>query len=247
MASVDLRTFVFLDRMQPQFASLIATIAQGYLPVAGQAALWVEIAPGVQINRITDIALKRTKVTPSVQVVERAFGILEGKGLSYAVIGGLAAAVHGFVRPTVDVDLVLLVPKVGMPGLFEAFASSGFEVDLPKATRELSQDGFTSIACGRVDVDLIVPILPFYKEVLDRAQGKEVAGKRIRFTDPEGLLLMKMIAFRDEDLKDVKAVLAAQSGKVDLGWVRSRLEPLCHPQDGKMAFWEESVARYHSA
>ena len=77
MATVDLRTYVFLDRMQPQFASLIATIAQGYLPLAGQAALWVEIAPGVQINRVTDIALKRTKVTPGVQVVERAFGTLE--------------------------------------------------------------------------------------------------------------------------------------------------------------------------
>jgi len=41
------------------------------------ASLWVEIAPGIAINRITDTALKSTSVVPAVQVVERAFGLLE--------------------------------------------------------------------------------------------------------------------------------------------------------------------------
>jgi hypothetical protein len=74
---VQLRTYTFLDSMQPQFASFVASTARGYLPVRGQAALYVEIAPGIAINRVTDIALKKTKVRPAVQVVERAFGLLE--------------------------------------------------------------------------------------------------------------------------------------------------------------------------
>ena len=74
---VQLRAFSFLDSMQPQFASFVASTARGYLPVKGQAALYVEIAPGIAINRVTDIALKRTSVRPAVQVVERAFGLLE--------------------------------------------------------------------------------------------------------------------------------------------------------------------------
>ena len=74
---VQLRTYTFLDSMQPQFASFVASTARGYLPVRGQAALYVEIAPGIAINRVTDIALKRTQVRPAVQVVERAFGLLE--------------------------------------------------------------------------------------------------------------------------------------------------------------------------
>lgn len=74
---VQLRAFTFLDSMQPQFASFVASTARGYLPVRGQAALYVEIAPGIAINRVTDIALKRTSVRPAVQVVERAFGLLE--------------------------------------------------------------------------------------------------------------------------------------------------------------------------
>ena len=74
---VQLRAFTFLDSMQPQFASFVASTARGYLPVRGQAALYVEIAPGIAINRVTDIALKKTSVRPAVQVVERAFGLLE--------------------------------------------------------------------------------------------------------------------------------------------------------------------------
>jgi hypothetical protein len=76
-SSVQLRTYVFLDSMQPQFASFVATTARGYLPVAGQAALFVEVQPGIAINRITDVALKTTDVVPAMQVVERSFGLLE--------------------------------------------------------------------------------------------------------------------------------------------------------------------------
>jgi hypothetical protein len=74
---VQLRAYTFLDSMQPQFASFVASTAKGYLPIRGQAALYVEIAPGIAINRVTDIALKGTSVRPAVQVVERSFGLLE--------------------------------------------------------------------------------------------------------------------------------------------------------------------------
>jgi len=74
---VDLRAYVFLDSLQPQFASFQATVAQGFLPKQGQASLMVEISPGIEINRITDIALKSTNVTPGMQIVERLYGMLE--------------------------------------------------------------------------------------------------------------------------------------------------------------------------
>jgi hypothetical protein len=87
MASgVQLRTYVFLDSMQPQFASFVATTARGYLPVAGQAALFVEVQPGIAINRITDVALKTTDVAPAMQVVERSFGLLEVHSESQAEV-----------------------------------------------------------------------------------------------------------------------------------------------------------------
>jgi hypothetical protein len=77
MEKVQLRTYVFIDNMQPQFAAYSATSAQGYLPVEGQAALYVEISPGMEINRVMDIALKNTNVTPAELIVERQYGMLE--------------------------------------------------------------------------------------------------------------------------------------------------------------------------
>lgn len=81
---VDLRAYVFLDSLQPQFASFQATVAQGFLPKQGQASLMVEISPGIEINRITDIALKSTNVTPGMQIVERLYGMLEVHSQSQA-------------------------------------------------------------------------------------------------------------------------------------------------------------------
>jgi len=77
MADVTLRTYVFLDSLQPQLAAFIGTTARGFLPVAGDASMFIETAPGLVINRITDVALKATSATPAIMVVERAFGLLE--------------------------------------------------------------------------------------------------------------------------------------------------------------------------
>ena len=74
---IDLRAYVILDSLQSQFASFQATISKGYLPKVGQASLFVEIAPGMAINHLTDVALKSTDVTPGMQIVERHYGMLE--------------------------------------------------------------------------------------------------------------------------------------------------------------------------
>jgi len=74
---IDLRTFILLDSLQEQLASYIGSTAKGFLPVPGVASLFVEIAPGLAINQVTDVALKATTCQPAVQIVERAYGLLE--------------------------------------------------------------------------------------------------------------------------------------------------------------------------
>lgn len=83
-SNVELRAYAFLDSLQPQYAAFLGTIAQGFLPLAGDASLWVEIAPGIEINRLTDVALKSTRVRPGMQIVERYFGLLEVHSQSQA-------------------------------------------------------------------------------------------------------------------------------------------------------------------
>jgi hypothetical protein len=74
---VELRSYVYLDKLQPQHAAYIGTVALGFLPLPGDASLWIEISPGIEINRITDVALKSAVVRPGVQFVERLYGLLE--------------------------------------------------------------------------------------------------------------------------------------------------------------------------
>ncbi len=84
MADIDLRSYVFLDSLQPQYAAFLGTIAQGFLPLAGDASLFVEVSPGIEINRLTDVALKATRVRPGMQIVERYYGLLEVHSKSQA-------------------------------------------------------------------------------------------------------------------------------------------------------------------
>ena len=115
MADVTLRTYVFLDALQPQLAAFIGTTARGFLPVPYDASMLIETAPGLIINRITDVALKATQATPAIMVVERAFGLLEfhhrDKGqvmnAGEAVLAYLGLAESDRIKPRVVSDQVI--------------------------------------------------------------------------------------------------------------------------------------------
>ncbi len=74
---LTLRGYCYIDSLQPHLASFIGTTAKGFLPVPGQASLWIETAPGMVINTLTDVALKATDCMPAIQLVERRYGALE--------------------------------------------------------------------------------------------------------------------------------------------------------------------------
>ena len=75
--AIDLRCFTYVDILQPQTASFLATISKGYPPLKNQASLFIEVSPGMDVNLVTDIALKQTSCTPGIQIVERRYGVLE--------------------------------------------------------------------------------------------------------------------------------------------------------------------------
>ncbi len=92
----QLRTYAFVDRMQPQAAAHVAATCQGDVPVAGMAELFIEAAPGNEIFRCSDIALKAADVRPALQIVEREFGLLEihARGQAEVLAAGAAVLEH---------------------------------------------------------------------------------------------------------------------------------------------------------
>src|SRR5262245_24705652 len=90
---LQLRTYAFVDRMQPQAAAHVAATCQGDVPVAGMSELYIEVAPGNEIFRCADIALKAADVRPALQIVEREFGLLEFRSRTQAEVLAAGQAV----------------------------------------------------------------------------------------------------------------------------------------------------------
>ena len=104
----ELRSFIFLDRLQPQTMSYLGTWVRGALPRADVAAQIIEVAPGLDIEPITDVALKYAEVQAGILVVERQFGYLEihgptgqVKAAGEAVLAELDADPSSATRPQI--------------------------------------------------------------------------------------------------------------------------------------------------
>ncbi len=81
------------SEIDAQLASFLQTVASGFLSLENQAALLLEIAPGLAINTVTDAALKRTRVEPGMQIVERAYGLLELHSYDQGEVRSAGAAI----------------------------------------------------------------------------------------------------------------------------------------------------------
>ncbi len=89
----ELRAYVYIDRMQPQYAAFVGSVTQGDLAIEGMAALYVEMAPGNHVFRVVDVAVKATQARPGAQIVERQFGMFELHSESQAEVLQAADAV----------------------------------------------------------------------------------------------------------------------------------------------------------
>ena len=89
----ELRSFIFIDQLQPQTLAYIATWMRGSLPRRNMAAQIIEVAPGLDIEALTDVALKGADVRAGLLVVERQFGTLEFHSISTAEVIAAGQAV----------------------------------------------------------------------------------------------------------------------------------------------------------
>ncbi|HWL92788.1 MAG TPA: nucleotidyltransferase [Phycisphaerae bacterium] len=182
---------------------------------------------------------------PGRPTLERAFEALVStfneRQINYAIIGGIALIQHTRVRTTDDIDALLLVPQIGLPGLFEALRRRGFTVDLQTNVREFLDDGFTALRFDDVQIDLMRPLIPTYNHVLERAISANVLGQQVRISSAEGLIVMKLIAMRLQDQADVKDLLRSYAGKLDLEFVRAEMNTFTPVDDPRRAKFDEWV------
>jgi hypothetical protein len=105
----ELRSYVYIDNLQPQHAAFVGTVSSGFLPLPGDASLWIEISPGLDVNRLMDVAMKAAVVRPAVLFVERLYGLLEihasnqgeVRAAGQAILQSLGARAQDCIKPRV--------------------------------------------------------------------------------------------------------------------------------------------------
>jgi len=93
-----IRSYIFIDQLQPKTTCYLGSFCRGFLPRANMAALVVEVAPGLDIEPITDVALKTVDVKPGILVVERQFGYLEFHSRSTASVRAAGEAILAWLE-----------------------------------------------------------------------------------------------------------------------------------------------------
>jgi nucleotidyltransferase DUF2204 len=174
-------------------------------------------------------------------------GVFAQQRIAYALIGGLGVAVRGNRRLTQDVDFLLHIPAIQLPRLLEAMVESGCTLDVTQSIRDWT-DGGMLVFTGPdgVHVDCLKAVIPVFHRILERARPEPFGEQTVRVADAEGLLLLKLIAFRPLDQEDIRGILAANAQRLDLDWVR-REASLAGLDAQRMGDFESMVGEFYMA
>jgi hypothetical protein len=151
---------------------------------------------------------KNEAVTPllaPLQALQNLLSVFNDQGV---IIGGIAASLLGTPRFTVDIDAVFLVNIEDLPGLLQAAAKQGIEpriTDPIPFARKNRVVLLRHIASG-TDIDIILGILPFEFEMVERSKEISIGSIHLRLPTPEDLIILKAVAQRPKDLADIQSI-----------------------------------------
>jgi Nucleotidyl transferase of unknown function (DUF2204) len=172
-------------------------------------------------------------------------GVFASQKITYALIGGVATSFRSRPRTTRDLDFIVQVSQLALPGLLEELEEQGFEFDLPTVVRQFVQEHMTALKYRGIKVDWLKPMLPIYQHVVDRAQPEQLLGVTVRVAAPESLILTKLLASRGQDQIDIENLLASNRGKLDLDFVRHEWNTVADFDDPRFVKFEDMLVRYY--
>jgi hypothetical protein len=160
-----------------------------------------------------------------IEVIHWLEDVLDRLELQRSYGGAIAYNYYGPPRLTQDVDILVLTRDMMMPALVEELRRAGCvhadrdmkPVDLRTVLDDLrGRTHYTVFLYAGVRVEMFVPWHAFHTRVLERSPARELDGRRIRIHSAEDLIVFKKIFDRPKDIGDIKAMLMAQQGRLDL-------------------------------
>jgi hypothetical protein len=183
-------------------------------------------------------------MTPLDRAIHEITAALDSEQIQYAVIGGIANAIWGEPRATIDVDVTVSVDDEDLPRIigilgrqFRAAVSD--PVVFARQTRVLPLD-----TADRVRIDVMFALLPFELEAIRRAKDIAIAGRTVRVVTAEDLILMKIISDRPRDIADAEAIVRRRTGQLDRSYLEPRIRELASAleRDEIIERWREWIA-----
>ncbi len=157
-----------IDRLQPKFAAYNGATTQGSVPLSGDTVLIGEFAPGNQVFRLIDIALKASRSEVTSQIVEREFGffILRSPSNSQisaarnAILSDLGMSLNDRVKPRVESTQIITSVEPYQAQLLNKWSSGSLIV--PGQTLgiiECSPAAYISIAANEAEKSAMIDIV----------------------------------------------------------------------------------------
>jgi hypothetical protein len=160
------------------------------------------------------------------QALVEIVAALESLQIDYMVVGGIANAIWGEPRATVDIDVTVAVEEPRIPQTAMALGR-GFRLLVDAAPQFIRETRVLPLeTSGGVRVDVIFALVSFELQALRRARDVEVAGRRVRVVSPEDLILMKIISERPQDIADAEALIARRRPDLDVTYLEPRIRAL---------------------
>jgi hypothetical protein len=189
-------------------------------------------------------ANKESLASDLIRAVELLSETFAERSVRYALIGGLATILRGRPRFTQDVDVLLEVPQLALPPLLEDLSTRGFKLDISTVVSEFVRQHLTTFRFGTTRIDWLKPVLPLYAEALATASYLAwTEGYSLNVASPEGLILTKMVAFRDRDRDDIETLLAANRADINVDAIRRQWQPYADSEPSRTAWLEAAIER----
>lgn len=118
--------------------------------------------------------------------------------------------------------------------MLEELVGRGFSFDLLTTIREWTQEHMTVLSYHGIRIDWLKPVIPAYQHVLERATEETWFEHRIRVASAEGLILLKLLAFRTQDQLDIENLVAANRDHLDVAWIQAEWQTLAGLDDPRM-------------
>ena len=152
-------------------------------------------------------------------IIIDVFRKFNNKQLDYVIVGGVALVLHGVVRLTADLDLVVALERGNLLVLLEAMDELGYRPRVPVQPEDLldpeireswihdkNMEVFSFYDPGKplALVDIIIHETISYQEIRRNAVDIAVDGLLAPVASVDDLIKLKKIAGRPQDLEDIK-------------------------------------------